>query len=127
MLCFLLGQLRNTHESMDVLCRRESPQSAYIVLRSLQECYIRIYYILREEEKEVPVDRAREWIGYDVIERRKTLDSIGKGKGINSEVKDRWLEQKDDILRSCEEIKKRGKALASKVDKVPMRRSQFAR
>lgn len=108
-LCFLFGQLRNIYESVSILCRRGFSQQAYILLRSLQEGYIRICYILHEEKKETVVTRAREWIEHDVIERKKMLDSVEKGKGLNSEVREKWLKQKDDLLRSYKEIKKRGR------------------
>lgn len=106
-LCFLFGQLRNIYESINILCRYGFPQQANILLRSLQEGYIRIYYILHG--KETATEKTREWIEYDVIERKKMLDSVEGSKELNSRIKERWLDQKDDILKLCKEIRKRGR------------------
>lgn len=105
-LCFLFGQLRNIYESVSILCQRGFSQQANVLLRSLQEGYIRICYILCKEG--AVVTRAKEWIEYDEIERKKMLDSVEKSKRLNPEVRERWLKQKDDILRSYKEIKYRG-------------------
>ncbi len=102
-LCFLFGQLRNIYRSVTILCQYGFPQQANILLRPLQEGYIRICYILLKEQ--TVAMRAKEWIEYDVIERKKMLDSVEKSKKLNPEVRERWLKQKDDLLRSYKEIK----------------------
>ncbi|MCK4419174.1 hypothetical protein KAV79_05160 [Candidatus Aerophobetes bacterium] len=107
-LCFLFAQLHNVYESVTILCRRGFPQQAYVLLRSLQEGYIRICYILHEEERDAVVVKVREYIEYESIERKKMLHSVEKDKELNSEVKEKWLKQKDALLRSCRKIKARG-------------------
>ncbi len=107
-LCFLFAQLRNSYESVTILCRRGFPQQAYVLLRSLQEGYIRICYILCGGEREAIAAKVTEYIEYDLIERKKMLHSVEKNKELDSYVKDKWLEQKDELLRSYKEIKERG-------------------
>ena len=107
-LCFLFAQLHNVYESVTILCRRGFPQQAYVLLRSLQEGYIRICYILYEEEREAVAAKVREYIKYDLIERKKMLYSVEKNKELDSYVKHKWLEQKDELLRSYKEIRERG-------------------
>lgn len=106
-LCYLFGQLRNIYESVNILCRRGFPQQANILLRSLQEGYIRIHYILHK--KEAVVEKVKEWIEFDAIERKKMLYSIEGSEKLNSRIKEKWLAQKDDILKLCKETKERGR------------------
>ncbi len=104
-LCFLFSQLRNTCKSIEILCRHGYSEQAYVLLRSLQEGYLHISYILQKEE--TVVTRAREWIEYDVIERKKMLYWVERNEGMNPEVRSRWLNEKDEILSSYEKIRKK--------------------
>ena len=123
-LCLLFSQLRNTCKSIEILCRHGYSQQAYVLLRSLQEGYLHISYILQKEE--TVVTRAREWIEYDVIERKKMLYWVERNEGMNPEVRSRWLNEKDEILSSYEKIrKKKGlwveKPLSSLCDELGLR------
>lgn len=123
-LCFLFSQLRNTCKSIEILCRHGYSQQAYILPRSLQEGYLHISYILQKEG--AVVTRAREWIEYGEIERKKMLYWVEKNQEMNPEVRSRWLNEKNEILSSYERIrKKKGlwveKPLSSLCDELALR------
>lgn len=102
-LCFLFAQLRNLYESTIILLRRGFPQQAYILLRSLQEGYINICWILAEEDE--IVRRASSWIAYDVIERKRMLHHIKRGRELDTAIKAEWLRKEKKLLEDYEQFK----------------------
>jgi hypothetical protein len=99
---YLLGKSRDTYQSTQILCKTGFGRDALILVRSLLENLIIILYMF-EDEKGIE-ERIREWIQFDLRDRKILLDAIEREPTDLFKVKGKWLNKKCEIRESYEQL-----------------------
>jgi transcriptional regulator with XRE-family HTH domain len=102
---YLFGKSRDTYQSIQILCKTAFGRDALILVRSLLENLIIILYMFQDEEK--TEERVKEWIQFDLRDRKILLDAIEKEPTDYFGVKDKWVKEKSEIRKSYKQLPER--------------------
>lgn len=102
---YLLGKSRDTYQSIQILCKTGFGRDALILTRSLLENLITVLYMFQDEKK--TEERIKEWIQFDLRDRKILLDAIEKEPTDYFGVKGKWAKNKSEIRKSYEQLPER--------------------
>lgn len=100
LLCFFFTKASKTASAIVLLCK-DYAEDAFVLVRTIFEIVVKMLYIFKSDSME----RARAFILYDHLEKRKQLRKIAewnKEKNIENKELDEALEKEEEICKTME-------------------------
>ncbi len=97
---FLFKKGFKTYWAMLVSCREGFGEDGGVLLRSIFELLVNVYWI---SEKDVD-ERAREYVSYDHVLRKRIINNLEKWKPTNQKLLEKYFPIKDQVLKDFDEL-----------------------